>query len=266
MRRGASTPIALIIGTIEIFDVRVALIEVVMQIVSAVGTDKQTGEHIGFSFIRFPLTDFTPLLLHLFPDGTVNNRIMHVLKDNPIVTVVLNSFLILIGFAVRLEIQDISTILLQGKNLCDGRTVPLCGCGIFMLAGAVDTSCLPIRHWRQNAVLFQRGGNLFCSKAVYRHSIDTADYSGSFLIYYPALWIFRIFNIAIRRLAHRLPGVSFDLVADTPFLADIAGVPLVEHALFGKVKTKRKKLSIHAGLRRSGSRPNPLSNLKKPAE
>ena len=40
----------------------------------------------------------------------------------------------------------------------------------------------------------------------------------------------------------------------------------IEHALFGKVKTKKQKLSIHADLRRSGSRPNPLSNLKKPAE
>jgi acetolactate synthase-1/2/3 large subunit len=40
----------------------------------------------------------------------------------------------------------------------------------------------------------------------------------------------------------------------------------LEHALFGKVKTEKQKLSIHAGSRRSGSRPNPLSNLKNPAE
>lgn len=48
--------------------------------------------------------------------------------------------------------------------------------------------------------------------------------------------------------------------------AAVADSYTVEHALFGKVKTKKQKLSIHADLRRSGSRPNPLSNLKKPAE
>ncbi|CAB1245717.1 protein of unknown function [Ruminococcaceae bacterium BL-4] len=67
MSGGASAPIAFVVGTIKILDIRVALIEVVIQIVSAVDTDKQTGEHIDFSLIRFPLTDFTPLLLCFFP-------------------------------------------------------------------------------------------------------------------------------------------------------------------------------------------------------
>lgn len=37
-------------------------------------------------------------------------------------------------------------------------------------------------------------------------------------------------------------------------LAGITGVPLVEHTSFGKVKRKQQKSSIHAGLRRDGSR------------
>ena len=135
-----------------------------------------------------------------------------------------------------------------------------------MLAGAVDASCLPIRYWSQDTVPFQRGGDLFRPKAVQRHLINPVNNSGGFLVHNPAFGIVRVLDVTVRRLPHRFSGISFDLIANTPFFADITGIPLVEHALFGKVKTKKQNLSIHTGLRRSGSRPNPLSNLKKPAE
>jgi hypothetical protein len=50
---------------------------------------------------------------------------MNILEDNPILPVVVNPFLVLVGFAVCFEIEDISAILLQGKNLDNGGTVPL---------------------------------------------------------------------------------------------------------------------------------------------
>ncbi|CAB1248174.1 protein of unknown function [Ruminococcaceae bacterium BL-4] len=63
-----------------------------------------------------------------------------------------------------------------------------------------------------------------------------------------------------------LAGHTLGLENGFDFTAGVPNKKFVEHALFGKVKTARQKLSIHAGLRRSGSRPNPLSNLKNPAE
>ena len=42
------------------------------------------------------------------------------------------------------------------------------------------------------------------------------------------LWIIRVLDVTIGRLAHRLTGIALDLIADAPLFADIAGVPLVE--------------------------------------
>ncbi|MGW8115284.1 hypothetical protein ACVS9P_09000 [Caproicibacterium sp. NSD3] len=161
MGRSANTPIALV-GTVEILNVRVPLIEVVMQIVSAVGIDKQAGEHISFSLIGFSFTDFTSFLLYLFPCCAVNARIVHILKDNPIITVVFNPFLILVRFTVCLKIEDVPAILLQEKNFGDGRTVPLRRRCVFMLARVVDASRLPIRYWSQDTSL--SGAAAICSR------------------------------------------------------------------------------------------------------
>ena len=51
---------------------------------------------------------------------------------------------------------------------------------------------------------------------------------GGFVIYNPSFRIVGIFDVTVGRLTHRLARIPLDLVADTPFLADIAGVPLIE--------------------------------------
>ena len=55
MRRAASTPVALIVGAVEILDFRIALIEVEMQVVAAIGTDQQARKHTGFTLMGFEL-------------------------------------------------------------------------------------------------------------------------------------------------------------------------------------------------------------------
>ena len=63
MGRGASAAVALIIGTVAISDLRVSLIEVEMQVVSAIGTDQQAGKHILLALVGSALADFAPFLL-----------------------------------------------------------------------------------------------------------------------------------------------------------------------------------------------------------
>lgn len=97
MGRGAGAAVAFIIGTVEISDLRVSLIEMEMQVVSAIGTDQQTGKHILFAFIGTALADFASFLLNLFPHGTVNDRLMDILENYPIFTVIFDPLLVLVG-------------------------------------------------------------------------------------------------------------------------------------------------------------------------
>lgn len=95
MGRGASAAVALIIGTVEISDFRVSLIEMEMQVVSAIGTDQQAGKHILLALVGSALADFTPFLLNLLPHGAVNDRLMDIRENHPIFTVIFNPLLVL---------------------------------------------------------------------------------------------------------------------------------------------------------------------------
>ena len=65
MGRGAGAAIALVVGAVEILDLRIALIEVKVKVAAAIGADQQAGKHIVFSVVGAALTDFSTLLLHL---------------------------------------------------------------------------------------------------------------------------------------------------------------------------------------------------------
>ena len=76
MGGGTGTTVAAIVGTVEILDIVVALIEVVIQIVSTVRTDQQTAENVSLTILGFALTDISALFLDLFPDYTVNDGLI----------------------------------------------------------------------------------------------------------------------------------------------------------------------------------------------
>ena len=97
MGRGAGAAVALIVGAVEISDLRVSLIEMEMQVVSAIGTDQQTGKHILFALVGAALADFTPFLLNLLPHGAVNDRLMDILENHLILTVIFDPLLVLVG-------------------------------------------------------------------------------------------------------------------------------------------------------------------------
>ena len=87
-------------------DLRVPLIEMKMQVVSAIGTDQQTGKHILFALVGAALADFPPFLLNLLPHGAVNDRLMDIFENHPIFTVVFDPLLIFVRLGVGLEIED----------------------------------------------------------------------------------------------------------------------------------------------------------------
>ena len=113
MGRGAAAPATVVIGTVEILDIVIALVEVVIQVVTAIRAYQQAAEHIPFPVLGFSSEDFPSFFLNLFPDGTVNNWLMHILKNGPVFTVIGNSLLVLIRLGIGLEVQYIPAILLQ---------------------------------------------------------------------------------------------------------------------------------------------------------
>ena len=136
---GSATPtIALVVGAVEILDVGVALIEMEVQVVSAVSTDQKAGEHVVLAFVGAALADFSPLLLHLLKYGPFDNRLVDVLEDDPILTVILQPLFVLVGFGVGLEVENVTAILLQRQDFGHGGTVPL-GSGLLLaLSRALD--------------------------------------------------------------------------------------------------------------------------------
>ena len=144
MGRSTGAAVALVVGAVEILDLRIALIEVKVKVAAAIGADQQAGKHIVFSIVGAALTDFAPLLLHLLIHSTLDDRLMDVLEHHPILTVIVDSFLILVGLGISFEIENVTTVFLQGENFGDGRAVPLGRRLLFALAGALDALCKPV--------------------------------------------------------------------------------------------------------------------------
>lgn len=228
MGRGTGAAVALIVGAVEILDLRIALIEVKVKVAAAVGADQQSGKHIVFSVVGTALADFSPFLLHLLIDSPLDDRLMDILEHHPILTVIVDPLLILVGLGISFEIENVTTVFLQGENFGDGGAVPLGRRLLPALAGAFDALCKPVGPRGQDIVLFKLGGNLLCSEPLQSHAVNAAHNLGCLVIHDPMLRIIRVLDVTIGRLAHRLTGIALDLIADAPLFADIAGIPLVE--------------------------------------
>ena len=227
------TTVALVVGAVEILDFRVALIEVEVQIAAAVCADKQAGEHIVFSVAGTAFAHLSTLLLYLFKHGTFNNGFVNILEHYPIFRVVMNPLLILVGLGVGFEVQNITTILLLVQKMGNRGAIPLGGGAHLGLSGTADAFLNPVGLRRQDAFLFKLGGNLFRAKALQCHIKNAPDNLCSFFINDPMLGIVRVLDIPIGRKSHRFAGVAFDFITDTAFLADVAGIPLIEQVSDG---------------------------------
>lgn len=93
MRGWAVAPVALVVGTTEIPDFQVFLIERIPQVMAAIGADEQAGKHIFLAVACFTLTGFTALLLNFFPVGAGGNRLMYILENRPVLLGVGNPLL-----------------------------------------------------------------------------------------------------------------------------------------------------------------------------
>ena len=106
----AGPPVAPVVGAVEVFNGRVDVVEVVVQLVAAVGAVQQTGKHTLSGFLGFPALCSLTELLHPVPCGLVDNGFMVVLKDGPVFFGVDQTALVLEGLGVGFEIDQGSSM------------------------------------------------------------------------------------------------------------------------------------------------------------
>jgi hypothetical protein len=97
-----------IVRAVEILDFIVPLIEMEVHIVAAVRADEQSRKHILLSVFCLAFPGFAALYPYHFKYFTLYDRLVDILVDHPIFRVVLPARLVLIGFAVRLEVDFLS--------------------------------------------------------------------------------------------------------------------------------------------------------------
>ena len=179
---------------------------------------------------------------------------MDIEEDRSVFLRVFDPLFHLVGLGVAFEVNDIAAVFLQGEDLLDGGMPPFGRLhGAFRPAPARPTAA-PVVGGIDHAI----GGKLccrFCQPVpLQRHAVDPAHYLGSLRLYHPKAGIVRVFDITVGRRRKRNACIAFHLVHDPALLGNVFRIILVEHTSFGKVKRKQQKSSIHAGLRRDGSR------------
>ena len=94
---GSTGPtVAFVVGAVKILDVGVALIEMKVQVVSAISADQKAGEHIALPFMGTALADLAPLLLDLLKDRPLNDGFVNILEYYPVLLVILQPLFIFV--------------------------------------------------------------------------------------------------------------------------------------------------------------------------
>ena len=99
----------------------------VMQVLSAIGTDEQPRKHIVLAIGHFAPTQLTTHLLNLLKGRPIPYRLMDILEHHHILRVIFQSLFVLVGNGVGLKIDDVPTIFLHIENLDDRRRTPNVG-------------------------------------------------------------------------------------------------------------------------------------------
>ena len=128
MGLGALAQAGIVILATEKLNVVVALVEVEIEVSAALWAFQIAGKHAGRLGDSGP-PPAGPLFhaLHLFPGGPVNDGLVDVEEDRPVLLRVLDPLLHLVGLGVGFEVNYITAILLQGEDFLNGGMSPFGG-------------------------------------------------------------------------------------------------------------------------------------------
>ena len=214
----------------KVFDVMVALVEMEIEVASAVGAFHTPGEYARLLCNRglFPACASFQRL-YLFPCRTVNDSLVDIEEDCPVFFRVFNAPLHFVGFGVAFEVDNITAVFLHSEGFLNGGMPPLARLQCAFGAAPVGAFAAPIIGRIENAVSFQSGSSFRISVSVQRHPIYPAHHLGSLRVDHPIAGIVWIFDIAIRRGRKRDAGISFHLIYNPALLGNVLGVPFVHN-------------------------------------
>ena len=165
------------------------------QLTSAIRTVEQAGEHGHFphpGWASFSGTDFLDDLKGFF----VNDSLMGIFKDFPLIGAVVDRLVMLIRFHMGLEIHRMPQIIHPVQYLCNYRPIPCefvrweCSSRLFaflqyVIGGAEDFS------FRQDIGYPRR------TITLHAQTEDFTNYFGGFFVYNPLLFVFRVLHVAV---------------------------------------------------------------------
>ena len=246
-RRTLAEPGIVVLAAKE-FNIVVALVKMEIQIAAALRAFQQAGEYAGLLRDR-GLFAARPFLerLHLFPSLAVNDSLMDIEEDRPVLLRVLNPALHFIGFGIAFKVDDIATVFLRGQNLLDCGVPPFCGLHGAFGAASACTPAAPVVGRVDDPIRTEGSGSFSQPVPVQRHAVDTAYHLGGLRINHPKARVVRVFDVAIGRRGERNPGVAFHLIDDPALLGNVLGVVFIEQRLFGKGKDKQAEIQYSCG-------------------
>ena len=197
--RATATGIFYIVTTTEIMNILVYGIGMITHITPAICTTDKTAENMlsCIFFLRCSAFCSCCELLYRFPSITVNDWLVNILEDFPILHRVINTGFVLEVFGIGLEIDDITTVFLLSQYLLNSSFTPLIRVRLCFLTATVQSFTLPISHGDKNLSVLQFSCNSFVTHTLKAHSVNVPDYFCSFCINYPFLFVLRRFQISV---------------------------------------------------------------------
>ena len=152
-------------------------------------------------------------------------------------------------------VSDVSLVMEHTFYLRNRPSVCLIRWGFRVDMGECSVPLVVQPTSRRHLFMYQCFGDFRGSRTVSCKVKDFFDDPPGLLVDNQFVPQLRVLFVSKRRIrTDFLPRGKLGMQCGLDFSAGVLGVPFIEHTLFGKAKRKQQKCSIHAGLRRDGSR------------
>ena len=220
---------------------------VVIHLLAAVGAVQKAGQRICLSDGVDAFGCLAELLRKL-PCLPVHDRLVGILKDQPILLGIHHGVFILVGLLVGTEIDRMPHILRLGEDLSHNIAAPVIGIGKFLFAFPNALALFTKVHGgRLHLILKENTGNIVGTFTLNSQPKNAPHHGGSFLVDQPMVFVLRVFLVTVNgTVGGGLAGLSLD--ADGGFLlaAQVAQIPLVHDVEEGGKLIAVLVIAVHA--------------------
>ena len=220
-----------VVGAAEKVDVPVDGVGVVPQLFAAVGTAQEVAEDAlgAVDLLGLPGLGGGQQLLHLLEGGPVDDGLVAVREDQPVLPGVVDALVVLEGLGAGLEVDHVAAVLLSVEDTVDGRALPLAVVGLGLLAAAPDALGGPVGGAVKVPLVLHDPGDGVGAVALQIQLEDLPHHRRGVRVDDPVLAVLRVLLIAVGWLGERFARPPARVVGRAHLAADVSGVKLVHH-------------------------------------